>query len=259
MTGFEASILGIIQGATEFLPISSSGHLVIAQKLFGLQEPQLVFDIILHFATLLSVLYFFWKDIVALRVRDYFLMVVATIPAALVGLLFKDQIESIFASGATLGWEFLITAVCNFSIHFLLKKKQDTSEKVTTKTAFFVGVAQAIAIAPAISRSGLTVLAGLYNKLDRETAFRFSFLISVPAILGANMVGLLSVAKHGAVLPSTTEMLLGTVSAAVVGILSLFVFRYMIKHAQFIWFGWYCLVLAIVVFLWQTGIIPGWL
>lgn len=258
MTGFEATILGIIQGATEFLPISSSGHLVIAQKLFGLQEPQLVFDIILHFATLLSVLYFFWKDILALRLRDYFLMAVATIPAVIVGLLFKDQIEAIFASGATLGWEFLITAACNFSIHFQLKKERVTTEKIETRSAFLVGVAQAIAIAPAISRSGLTVLAGLYNKLDRETAFRFSFLISVPAILGANMVGLLSVVKQGAALPSTAEMLLGTVSAAVVGVLSLFVFRYMIKHAQFIWFGGYCFVLALIVFLWQSGIIPGW-
>ena len=106
MTAFTAVVLGIIQGATEFLPVSSSGHLVIAQKLFGLQEPQLTYDIFLHFATLISVVYFFWNDILKLRLRDYFLMAVATLPAVVVGVLFKDTIELIFASGATLAWEF---------------------------------------------------------------------------------------------------------------------------------------------------------
>ena len=114
MSLFEALILGIVQGATEFLPISSSGHLVIARAVFGLQESPLVFDLLLHLATLAAVFIFFWKDILALRFKDLLLMVLATIPAALVGIFFKDQLESLFTFPLFVGFEFLINAVINF-------------------------------------------------------------------------------------------------------------------------------------------------
>ncbi len=259
MTYIESLVLGFIQGATEFLPISSSGHLVIAQRLFGLHEPQLVFDILLHFATLFSVVLFFWKDILKLRLKEYVSMAIATVPAVFVGLLFKDQIEALFASGATLAIEFLITAGCNFAIHAFLKKERPTTQTIKPSQAFIVGIAQAAAIAPAISRSGLTVLAGLFTKLDRETAFRFSFLISIPAILGANMLGMLDVVKDGVALPPFGQVVGGMLGAALVGILSLRMLRYMIRHAQFALFGWYCVILAGLVLMWQTQLIPGWL
>lgn len=258
MTHIESLILGIIQGATEFLPISSSGHLVIAQRLFGLHEPQLVFDILLHFATLLSVALFFWKDILKLRLKEYVSMAIATVPAVFVGLLFKDQIEALFASGATLAVEFLISAACNFAIHAFLKKERPTTQTITPKQAMIVGLAQAAAIAPAVSRSSLTVFAGLLTKMDRETAFRFSFLISIPAILGANVVSMLGVVKDGVELPPFSQVAGGMLAAAVVGILSLRMLRYMIRHAQFALFGWYCVILAALVLLWQTQLIPGW-
>lgn len=259
MTHFEAIVLGVVQGVTEFLPLSSSGHLVITQKLFGLTEPQLTFDVILHFATVVSVMFFFWKDILTLKTKDYILMAVATVPAAIIGVLFKDFIEGVFSSGSTLGWEFLLTALCNFAIHIKLKhQEQQPTTTVTTKQALSIGSAQAAAIIPALSRSSLTVWAGLMSGLDRETAFRFSFLISIPAILGANLLTGLAIIRGGEQLPELTQVALGAFVAGCVGFASLSLFRYMIRHAQFKWFGWYCVFLGMAVFLWQAGIFPGW-
>ncbi len=259
MTHIEAIILGVVQGCTEFLPLSSSGHLVIAQKLFGLKEPQLTFDVILHFATVISVVFFFWKDILALKIRDYVLMAVATIPAAVVGVLFKDVIEGIFSSGATLGIEFLVTALCNFAIHAKLKNVEHIpATSVTPSQALTIGTAQAAAIVPALSRSSLTVWAGLMSGLDRESAFRFSFLISIPAILGANVLAVLSILRGGEQLPPLSDVALGAFAAGCVGFASLSLFRYMIRHAQFKWFGWYCVFLGVAVLLWQGGLLPGW-
>jgi undecaprenyl-diphosphatase len=255
MTGLEAAILGFIQGSTEFLPVSSTGHLIIAQQWFGLHSDQtFVFDIFLHFATIFAVVIFFWKDLLQLRFKDLLLLVIASIPAVLIGLLFHDQIEALSSSLNTTGWELLITAGINFWIWHLLKKPQvATKTEVDTKTAVIMGAFQAFSIIPAVSRSGSTVLGGLLRGLNRETAFKFSFIMSIPVIVGANGLELLKIMQDSAPTPEVFPLIIGCIVAFIVGIFSLYVLKYMITQAKFHWFGWYCLALGIALIFWNLN------
>ena len=274
MSLFEALILGIVQGATEFLPISSSGHLVIARAVFGLQESPLVFDLLLHLATLAAVFIFFWKDILALRFKDLLLMVLATIPAALAGIFFKDQLESLFTFPLFVGFEFLINAVINFvsasilltahsqswwgrltaRIQSLAAESKPGVGSVTTKQAILVGIAQAVAISPGISRSGSTVAVGLLSGLSREHAFRFSFLISIPAIGGAAALQLLDVIQEPTVLPGAGQIIIGLLASFSVGLLSLQLLKLLMVKAQLYWFALYCFIAGIAVIVWQLSL-----
>jgi len=187
MSTLEAFLLGLIQGLTEFLPISSTGHLALGRHAFGLQEAGLFLDTMLHIGTLVAVLYYY-RDVLLDVARKPFgklsgLLVVGTLPAVAVGLLFKDYFEAISVSGATIGWEFLVTGAFLWFADRLKdghKKLQD----LTYADAAVIGAFQAGAIFPAVSRSGLTIVGGLIRKLDRETAAYFSFLVSIPAIAG---------------------------------------------------------------------------
>ncbi len=187
----KAIFLGIVQGLTEFLPISSSGHLVLMQKLIGFSGPQLFFDTILHLGTLFAVVVVLWKDIWELLKKPFqkmtLLIIVATIPTAIMGLAFKDMIEKIFEGGKTLGVEFIITGLILFFAS-RMKNGEKKIENTSNFDAFFIGVMQGIAILPAISRSGLTIAGALFRKMDRDFAAKFSFLISIPAILGAVVI-----------------------------------------------------------------------
>jgi undecaprenyl-diphosphatase len=254
MTGVDAAILGFIQGATEFLPISSTGHLVLAQQLLGLETDTFTFDIFLHFATLVAVFLFFWKDLLKLRPRDFVPILIASIPAGVIGVLFNDAIEQLSASLHTTGWEMLVTAGLNFGCAYLLTKTSKTATENTdtpslrdipAKQAGIVGLFQAFAMLPAVSRSGATVFGGLWTGLDRKTAFKFSFIISIPAILGANLLEILKVVKDNGQFPEAGLMLIGALVSLVVGLASLYLLKYMINHAQFHWFGWYCLILGV--------------
>jgi undecaprenyl-diphosphatase len=206
----QSIILGIIQGLTEFLPVSSSGHLVIFQKLLGLKEHSLIFDISVHLGTLLSIVtvYFgiikqIFTDVFTAVVKKdknygfsfFLMMIVASIPTAIIGFSLKDVFESLFSSTLAVGIFFIITGI-------ILKFTQRTSDdsvsvsftdmeglqKITFRQALTIGVAQGAAIAPGISRSGSTIACGLFVGLNRKTAALFSFLISVPAILGASLL-----------------------------------------------------------------------
>jgi undecaprenyl-diphosphatase len=188
LTKLEALILGIIQGLTEFLPISSTGHLYLGRNLFGLQEAGLLLDTMLHVGTLLAVFVFYKNEFINIIKNPFskltFLLIVGTIPAVIFGLTFKDYIEDISKTGLTIGWEFLITGMFLWfagSVKNGYKKMED----ISYKDALIIGTFQAIAIMPAISRSGMTIVAALWRKLDRETAAYFSFLLSTPAIAGA--------------------------------------------------------------------------
>lgn len=251
MSIWQAALLGFVQGVTEFLPISSSGHLVFTQELLQVGQESFVLDVLLHFATLFAVAIFFWKDLWALRPKDILPLIIGSIPAALIGVLFNDQIESLFGSTAFIGWGFLITAAINFGSARILHTQASGEEKVSTLKGFRVGLAQAFAIMPAISRSGSTVFAGLQAGLDRTTAFKFSFMLSIPVILGANLLTLLDVYQAGEALPSFALLAAGGVAAFASGIGSLYLLRYMIKEAKFEYFGWYCLLLGLGVVGWQ--------
>jgi len=194
MNIIEAIILGIAQGLTEFLPVSSSGHLVLLQKIFNINLPSLFFDTMLHAGTLLAVFVVLWKDIWELLKRPIQkltgFLIIATIPAVIAALLFNDTIEEIFKSANILGWCFLITTVLLVTSELLSRKAKNdgsikSSEKMNWFDACFIGIMQAVAILPGISRSGATISGALFRKLDRDFAARFSFLLSIPAILGA--------------------------------------------------------------------------
>ena len=188
----KAIILGIVQGLTEFLPVSSSGHLIFFKKIFGLEGESfgLTFDIALHIATLVAVVVVLWKEIVPLLKKPFqkyvYLLVVATIPAGIIGILFDDVIEEISQSGGFLGIAFLITAVVLW-VSERIGKKTKEKDDMTYKDALIIGTAQAIAVMPGISRSGSTLSAGLITGLKKEPAVNFAFLMSIP-IIGASAV-----------------------------------------------------------------------
>lgn len=189
-----AAILGILQGLTEFLPVSSSGHLVLAQSLIpNFSQPGVLFDTVLHAGTLLAILFYFRKRIVNLTKNDLLLLFVGTLPVAFIGFLFSSQIESIFNYTKVVGVALLFTAILNFSSDYAKVKRR----KFIPKNALIIGLFQALAIIPGISRSGATIFAGVRQGMERKKAAEFSFLLSVPAVFGANLLQFVNHAKLG--------------------------------------------------------------
>ncbi|KOO46154.1 undecaprenyl-diphosphate phosphatase [Priestia koreensis] len=220
MSWFESLILGIIQGLTEFLPISSTGHLYLGRHLFGLDEAGLFLDTMLHIGTVLAVFVFYKDEFVHMIKKPFskltFLLIVGTIPAVVVGLLFKDYFETISKTGVTIGWEFLVTGLFLWFADSI-KNGRKKMDDITYTDAFVIGTFQAAAIFPAISRSGLTIVAALIRKLDRETAAYFSFLLSTPAIVGAMILQLSDVMGGKVESISLFSLFVGTLSSALFG------------------------------------------
>lgn len=254
MTILQGILLGAVQGLTEFLPISSSGHLLIFQQLLGVEGVGLTFDVLVHLATLIAIIIFFGKSLLRLTKQEMWLILLGTIPAVIVGFLLKDQIEALFASDKLLGLELIITGLINFYIDRKLGAKQEVittdvvTDEITPKKSILIGIGQAIAIIPGISRSGTTVATGIGLGLDREQAFRFSFLLAIPALAGAGMLQLVDLLQGG-----TTEVinvpayLAGAISALIFGLLSLQLFRKVMSTAKMEIFGWYCVFLGVIV------------
>ena len=254
----KAVILGIVQGATEFLPVSSSGHLVLGSHLLGFQEQGIVFDVLLHLGTLVSVLVVFRQELSTMvkapflwmqnklddEGRHYLLwdlyVVVATIPAVLVGLFYKEQIEKMFTSVAIVCFMLIITGLMMITARFIT----DRGRPVNGPRAFLMGCGQAFAIIPGVSRSGTTIFTGMMLGINRETAARFSFIMSIPAILGAAVLNIGEIVAH----PPTSGALLayaaGTAAAALTGYLAIIMLLDVIKKNRLQWFGYYCLVVA---------------
>jgi undecaprenyl-diphosphatase len=258
MSIFQSIFLGIVQGLTEFLPISSSGHLVFFQFLFGMSEPQLFFDIMLHFGTLLAVIIYFKRDIRGIirgvgsiltgerkseeGKKIFLLMFVASIPTGLMGLLLKDWFESLFSKPSIVGGMLLITGSILWLTRWV-KKEGRFVEKMKWVDAILIGVAQGIAIIPGISRSGATISAGLFCGLNRELAGRFSFLLSIPAILGATLLEMRKIHSVSTVsLPLT-----GMAVAFGVGLLSLSLLMKIIKTGNISNFSYYCWAIGLLM------------
>lgn len=188
MNELQAIVLGIIQGLTEFLPISSTGHLYIGRHLFGLDEAGLFLDTMLHIGTLFAVLAVYGDDVIEIIRRPFNkltgLLIVGTLPAVAVGLVFEDFFEEISRTGITVGYEFLVTGVVLWLADGWKNRGEKALERISYSDALFIGCFQAAAILPALSRSGLTIAASLFRRMDREAAARFSFLLSLPAIGG---------------------------------------------------------------------------
>ncbi len=244
----EALFLSFIQELTEFLPVSSSGHLVLLQKILAFKRPPVFFDILVHVGTLTAVLIFFQKKIFKLvkktlsgQLNFLFILIIASIPAAAAGLLIESKIEQIFNSLFLLGISFLINSVILFSTR---KENKQKSINLNPQKSLFIGLFQALAILPGISRSGSTITAGLKAGLKKEEAFNFSFLLAIPAILGA----LLFKIKDLFELNSTNgpASLLGFCVAAITGYFSLKILANFVKKGKLFAFAPYTLLLGIL-------------
>jgi undecaprenyl-diphosphatase len=257
LTKIEAFILGTIQGLTEFLPISSTGHLYLGRNLFGLQEAGLLLDTMLHLGTLLAVFVFYKAEFIKIIKNPFskltFLLIVGTIPAVIIGLAFKDFFDEISKTGVTIGWEFLITGIFLW-VADSTKNGYKGMDDITYKDAFIIGTFQAAAIFPAISRSGLTIVAALWRKLDRGTAAYFSFLLSTPAIAGAVVLQSLDLANGQGEEISLSALVVGIAASAIFGYIAVkWMVNFLKKHslkpfAMYVW------ALGIVVLLFQfTG------
>ncbi len=248
MSIFDAIILGVVQGLTEFLPVSSSGHLVLAQNLLGWTGPNLTFDVALHFATTIAVVIFFRQQLLKLNRRLAILLVIGTVPAGLVGLFFKDSIETLFDNSLLVSAALVMTGVMNLKANTELKDERERKSLIdlSIKDALVVGVFQAVAITPGISRSGSTVFGGLVRKLNREAAFTLSFLLAIPAVLGATLLELIDVYQTGTNGLEPLPLILGGIVAFATGLASLKLLQYVIQKAKFNWFGWYCLVVGAI-------------
>lgn len=250
MTVFEAVVLGAVQGLTEFLPVSSSGHLVIFQHLFAVEEPPLTFDIFLHIGTLVPVFIVFWQDIWGIIKKPFSrftgLIIVGCIPAGLVGFFMQSWVEKAFTSLPVVGFGLLFTgAVLKFSEYYVKHSSGlKQVEGMKYSNALFIGLLQALAIIPGISRSGSTIAAGLLAGLDREFAARFSFLMSIPVILGAGVLELSDLTLVGMTWQETQPYLLGFLSSIITGYIAVKVVYDLVKKGKISFFAWYCWALA---------------
>jgi undecaprenyl-diphosphatase len=251
MDYLQAVILAAVQGVTEWLPVSSSGHLVLFQKMMGLDVP-VAFDVLLHLGTLAAVVVFLWKDLMGLARSaakgDYRLaayIVLATIPAGLAGVLLKKHIEAVFNNLFALTVSFLFTGIL-----LLATKKAGGSRQLDAKSASYVGLMQAVSILPGVSRSGSTISAGLLLGLGRQEAARFSFLLSVPVILGAAFVEAKGLANPGL---DPGILCVSVAVSAIVGYISLKLVWRTITDDKFHLFGYYCVGLSLVLALLQVS------
>lgn len=234
--------MGILQGFTEFLPVSSSGHLVIAQSMLpGFSQPGVLFDVFLHAGTLVATVFYFRKKLFSLSKRYFKLLVIGTIPAVIIGALFSFSIEKLFVSARIVGFALLVTGLMNY----LTDKTRSQNKKISGKGAGLVGLAQAMAIIPGISRSGATIFMGSKLGMKKEKAAEFSFILSIPAILGANLLQLYY--HRSFVDQGTLFYLVGFLGAFLAGYLAIDVVIRLLRQGKFIIFAWYTIILGLLV------------
>jgi undecaprenyl-diphosphatase len=261
MDPLQAVILGFIQGVTEWLPISSTGHLRITELLLGLSLP-LLFDITLHVGTLVVILFFFRKDVknifAALAKGDFKsengklipLIIVGTVPTAIIGVAFSNTIEAVFSSYLPIAGAFLTCGI----VLYISKTGQDQKENITYVAALAIGAAQGIALIPGISRSGVTIATALLLGLRREKAFKFSFLLSGPAVIGA--LGLTLYEQHDMLTLvgiGWTEILVGIAVSIVVSYFALKLLWKTLAGKKFYLFAFYCWLIAAILLALSFG------
>ncbi|MFC4386343.1 undecaprenyl-diphosphatase UppP [Gracilibacillus marinus] len=257
-------VLGLVQGITEPIPISSSGHLVIARELFGIEAKGLSFEIFVNFASLLAVLVIYWKDIVRLAVngvsyvakreqdtkKDFnfiIYLIIATIPVGVVGVLFGDAIGEALSNTKVVGITLLITAVAVWMIRNLRGRKDDGD--LTVKDALIVGLAQTVAVTPGISRSGATIVGSMLMGMKQETALRFSFLLYIPVSLGTGILEIPDMLKD----PTMDTLLIPYIIAFITSfIATYFALKWLMDimaKGNLKYFSYYCVIVGILVIL----------
>lgn len=270
----QSIIIGIVQGLTEFLPVSSSAHLVFVPYLLG-TESSLAYDTLLHIGTLVAVVVYFWNDLLHM-IKSFFsslmdipsgrlisgiredkfkklawFIIIGSIPAGLAGILLKDFFEGLFNNIPAVGFFLIITGILLYSSEMISRKisKKSGVKEMNVKNSLIIGVAQACSIAPGISRSGATISTGLFLGLERELAARFSFLLSIPAILGAALVQIKDISS---LMDMTTgAALAGFIAAIITGYLAIKIVLKLITEKNLLIFAYYCWIvgpLAIILY-----------
>lgn len=262
----QAIILGLVQGLTEFLPISSSGHLVLAEHLLNVPPVNdITFEVFVHFGTLMSIVVVFWKDIVAIvqavlkgfipfrlnrqyyRENEHFRLglaiIVGSIPAGIIGLKYEDQITGIFTDPKLVAVMLVITGLILFLTRLA---KPIEGKNVGMGTSLLIGIAQAVAITPGISRSGTTISAAMYLRISPINAAKFSFLLSLPAVFGATLLKARLVMENGALPLGALPLIAGMVVAFLSGYVAIKYLLRVIERGKFSWFSLYCLVIGIL-------------
>ena len=250
MTLLEAIILGVIQGLTEFLPISSSGHLVLGQYVLDVKLKGNSFEIVTHLGTLVSVLCIFWKEILSLTLditdknsRKYiFYLILGTIPAVVIGFGAKSYISELFESVQLVSIALMVTGL----ILFFSKKVKNNSLQIDAKKAFLIGITQAIAIVPGISRSGITICTALALGMSGKNAAKFSFLLAIPAISGAGLLLALDPQSDITFIP-LTSLIMAFMSSFIVGYICLKWLLSLLESGKFYFFGYYCFMIGLIV------------
>lgn len=257
---FQSIVLGLVQGFGEFLPISSSGHLIIVPWLFGFSDPGLAFDVALHAGTLIAVLVYFWRDIVEIvtlaflgeksakkrevvyKKNTIWFLAIATVPGVLAGYFLENQAETIFRNPLLVAGALAIAGWILYVADKYMKHRKNMAD-ISWKDSVVIGLSQAVAIIPGISRSGATITTGLFMGLDRKSAARFSFLMSVPIIFGATVLKLPYLLSGGLNL----MVAVGVIVSAISGYLAI---KYLIKFVEktsYKIFFWYRLALALAI------------
>lgn len=263
MNWFEALWLGIIQGLTEYLPVSSSGHLTIASTLFGIEaEENLAFTIAVHVATVLSTLVILWKEIAWIfkglfqfkvndETRYVFNILISMIPVGIVGLFFKENVEQIFGSGLAIVGSMLLVTALLLTFSYYAKPRQ--KENISLKDAFIIGLAQAVAVMPGLSRSGSTIATGLILGNNKAKLAQFSFLMVIPPILGEALLDVMKMVKYGAASVmgdiSLGVLAAGFVAAFVSGCVACKWMINIVKRGKLIYFAIYCAIAGIVTLI----------
>jgi len=264
---FQSAVLGIVQGLGEFLPISSTAHLILIPKFFHWNDSGLSFDVALHFGTLLAVVAYFWKDWVmifksafqresqkfswsrSLRKSDIYgkntlwFLLIATIPGVLAGYFLEMKAETIFRSEWLIALALAVAGLFLYIANIYLKHDK-TIQKITLADSLLIGICQAVAIIPGISRSGATITAGLWRGLDRISAAKFSFILSMPIIFGATVLKFSYLLKNFDFIISV-----GIISSAISGYLAIKYLLKFVEKASYRIFFWYRMILAVIIFI----------
>jgi undecaprenyl-diphosphatase len=262
---FQVIVLGIVQGLTEFLPISSTAHLALIPWLFGWKDQGLGFDIALHVGTLLAVIIYFFRDRVQILVQGFgvrsggdpdlsrnryllWLLAIASIPVGIAGFIFKQQAETTWRSPYVIGTMLIVVGLLMWAAEYMGRKQKDMGH-ITSADAIAIGIAQALAVVPGTSRSGITISAGLFRNLDRRAAARFSFLLSTPAIAAAAGKDFWDLAKHQGGLPADMRVpfAVGILVSAIVGCLTIKFFMDFLRRSTFTPFIIYRIIFGIIV------------
>ncbi|MCH8272228.1 MAG: undecaprenyl-diphosphate phosphatase [Candidatus Marinimicrobia bacterium] len=263
----DSLLLGVLQGFTEFLPISSSGHLIVAQALLGIKKSGISFEIFVHFGTLMSIFVMFRKDIGAMTVAFlktirnpkniaasyrsdkqfnlFVVILIATLPAGVIGILFKESFEMMFITPNFVGYAFIMTGIILFSTKFAISR----SAELGIGNGLIIGFVQAFAIIPGISRAGSTIGVGMLRGINGEEAARFSFLLAIPAIGGATLLQVFDIFEYGLKDMSLTVAGAGIISSFLTGIFAIRILMGIMKRGKLHYFSWYCIILGVVTIL----------